>query len=471
MDHKKSARFKNIVLLGYVLLMIGCAVVLTLIAEKAETHFHLRWDVTDSQIYSIGDTTKEVLKKLDKDITIYTIYETGSEDRTVTEILKRYQQENPHIKVVSIDPNENPFFTQQFEEDDTAVENSSLIIQTDDKEEFRLIRAEDLYEWKLDEDQLYATGMIAEQRVTAAIASIAGGQQNTVYFVTGHGEMDMTEQYYLSDTLESDGYKAKSIDLIYNDTELTSKDCLLFLSPRKDLTEEEAEAVQKFMDQGGKAVYLINPLAGNLPNFNSLFASFGLELSDDLIVEADSEHYLNNPIMIKPEMNEDHPVLKSIKEADAGLVLPRCRGIISSEKEKIELDPIMYSSKSSYGKVNPYTETLEKEEGDTDGPFLIGTTAVNQKTDSRMVLIGSSDFVSTIDNAKYEGNIALFMDAVSWAAEKEDSVVIRPKSLVSAPLTIPSTASGYRLMILVIVVIPLLILTAGAFVWRRRLSR
>lgn len=471
MEHKKTTKFHNLVLWGYMILLIGCAVVVTLVAEKMESRFHLRWDLTDSQIYSIGSTTKGVLKKLDKDITIYTIYGTGSEDRTVSEILKRYEQETSHIQIVNIDPEENPLFTQQFETDDTKIENASLIVQADESEEYRIIHAQELYEWQLEEDQLYATGMIAEQRITAAVASVQGGKQQTAYFVTGHGEMDVTGQYYLADTLESDGYAVNAYDLIYNDTELTADDCLMFLAPKTDITEEEYEILQKFMDSGGKAVCLMNPLAGTLPNFNKLFGTYGLELEDDLIVESDSNHYLNSQVMIRPGMNQEHPILQSVIEADTGLVLPRCRGIKADENANVELDIILSSSKSSYGKVNPYTETLDKEEGDTDGPFLLGVAASNTQNGSRMVLIGSSDFVSTIDNAKFEGNIALFMDAAAWASEKEDSVVIQPKSLVSAPLKIKSSAAGYRLMLIVIVVIPVLVLISGALVWRRRLGR
>ena len=373
--------------------------------------------------------------------------------------------------MVNLDPVEIPFFKQQFENDDEEIGDSSLIIQSEDTEEFRVIAAQDLYEWQLEEDQLYATGMVAEQRITAAISSIQGGAQTMAYFVTGHGEMDMTEQYYLSDTLESDGYKVESYNLVYNDTALTSKDCLLFLSPVSDLTDEECEIVREFLEAGGRAVFMINPRAGELVNFNKAFEDFGLELENDLIVEADSENYLNSQVMIKPQMNEENPVLASVVEADASLTLPLCRGIASTEVENVEQDPILSSSDNSYGKVNPYTETLEREEGDTDGPFLIGVTARNVETNSRLVLLGTSDFVSTLDNARYGGNIALFMDCVAWASEKPDSVVIAPKALVSAPLKIESTATSYRLMFLVILIIPVVILVCGAVVWHRRLRR
>lgn len=461
----------NLIAAGYLVLIIGCAVVCTLAVEKLESQFHLRWDLTDTQVYSIGSTTKDVLQGLDKDVTVYTLYPSGEEDRTVQEILRRYEEESPHIAVVNIDPVESPFFTQQYEPDDEKIENSSLIIRENGGEEFRVISARELYEWQLDEDQLYAVGMVAEQRITAAISSIEGGRQTRAYFVTGHGEMDVREEYYLADTLESDGYKVETYHLIYNDMELDSKDCLLFLSPLKDLTDEEYKVMQTFAERGGRAVYLINPLAGDLPNFNRLFDAWGLELKDDLIVEPDSENYLNSQIMVRPRMEEEHPALASVAESGAGLILPRCRGILVTEQEGIETEPFLYSSAQSYGKVDPYTETLEKEEGDTDGPFILGVSAVNRNSGARMLLLGNSDFVSTIDNAKFEGNIALFMDSVAWASEKPESVVIKPKSLVSAPLKIPSTKAGYRLMFLVIAVMPAVLLIYGTFVWRRRLRR
>lgn len=94
--------------------------------------------------------------------------------------------------------------------------------------------------------------------------------------------------------------------------------------------------------------------------------------------------------------------------------------------------------------MNPYTETLEKEEGDTAGPFLLGVTAENSQTGAKMLLMGNNDFVSTLDNAKHDGNIALFMDSVAWTSGKEESVVIQPKTLVSAPLNITSTAASLQ---------------------------
>lgn len=41
-------------------------------------------DVSSSKLYTIGDETKKVLKALDKDVTIYQIAASGSEDDTIS---------------------------------------------------------------------------------------------------------------------------------------------------------------------------------------------------------------------------------------------------------------------------------------------------------------------------------------------------------------------------------------------------
>ena len=472
MQHSRKTRFWNLALIGLALLAAACAVVLTLVMEKAESRFGLRKDLTDAQLYSIGDTTRDVLDSLNTDLTIYTLYESGSEDQTVTEILRKYAEaSHGHITVTNIDPIGNPTFTSRYEQNGESIDSGALIVQDEGSDEFRVINASDLYEWKLDEDQLYATGMAAEQKITAAIKSIQGGAQPKAYFVTGQGEMSMEDAYYLSGSLESDGYDVESYNLIYNDKSLEPSDTLLFLGPTRDLSDEEYEVAAAFAANGGKIVALIDPRCTDVTNFNRLFALQGLGLTDRYVVESGSDHYLNYQTMLRPILNGDSEVLRSVAAANAELVLPLCRALQRTDTAGVTITDVMTSSDGSYGKTDLSAESLDRAEGDTDGPFLLGAMAENTATGAKTVLLGCSYFVATLDNAKYGGNVALFMDSVAWASGKEDSVVIEVKSLVTPPLQIPSTAAGYRLMVLMIVVLPGLILLAGALNWRRRVRR
>ena len=50
-------------------------------------------DVSSEKLYSISDDTKKFLKKLDKDITIYQVVQSGSEDETIKKLLEKYGAE------------------------------------------------------------------------------------------------------------------------------------------------------------------------------------------------------------------------------------------------------------------------------------------------------------------------------------------------------------------------------------------
>ena len=55
-------------------------------------------DVSDQKLFSIGKQTEDFLKKLDKDVTIYQIAQSGAEDETVSKLLKKYEEASDHIK-------------------------------------------------------------------------------------------------------------------------------------------------------------------------------------------------------------------------------------------------------------------------------------------------------------------------------------------------------------------------------------
>lgn len=459
---------KNSVWILIILLVVSLGVVVTVISEQLEDRLGLHWDLTSNQVYSIGDATKSSLAVLDKDINIYTVYPQGEEDRTIGELLKHYQMASSFITVKNIDPVSTPLFLQQFENEDGTIENNDIIISlAQDEKSFRVIKAENLYEWNLDQENLYATGLVAEQRITAAITSLMGGKQHVAYFMEGHGELDMDTLYYLKGTLDNDEYSVDSYNLIYNDKSLNAGDCLIFVAPTSDLTDEEYGVLKDFLDNGGRAVFMINPMAPELPNFEKALGAFGLSLNADMIVEGDSSHYYNNPVILRPDIL-DSPAISMVKEAGSSVVMSRCRSIKIDETADVKSDPLLMTTSQSYGKVNPLTETLDREQGDTDGPFAVAAAAENTRTGARIVLYGSTDFISSLDNAKFAGNLTAFMEAVSWSSGKEVSVAIQPKSLTNPPLEVSSQTQSMMLIALVAAILPAAIIIFGVVVWRRR---
>lgn len=110
---------------------------------------------------------------------------------------------------------------------------------------------------------------------------------------------------------------------------------------------------------------------------------------------------------------------------------------------------------SSSGK-EPTAEPGTKEKSET------------RKTKARIVVTGSSQFASN-KFFKLQGNGDLFMNSVSWLAEDENLISIRPKSARSQPLVLTARDS-LLVLIIPIVLIPLAWVVAGliVYLYRRR---
>ena len=87
---------------------------------------------------------------------------------------------------------------------------------------------------------------------------------------------------------------------------------------------------------------------------------------------------------------------------------------------------------------------------------------------SRVLLIGDSDFASN-RYLRSLYNLDLFMNAVHWAVERENSITLRPKIGSTVQFPVP-LQNSLRAFYGVGMLIPELLLIAGGLVWLRRLG-
>ncbi len=83
-----------------------------------------------------------------------------------------------------------------------------------------------------------------------------------------------------------------------------------------------------------------------------------------------------------------------------------------------------------------------------------------------MVVFGDSDFASTAALG-ISGNRDLFMNAVSWLAQQENLIAIRPKEADDRRVTMTANQQ-LRVLILALLVVPVLVFGSGVYAWWRR---
>ena len=115
---------------------------------------------------------------------------------------------------------------------------------------------------------------------------------------------------------------------------------------------------------------------------------------------------------------------------------------------------------------------FDADTGDKQGPISIAAaveaepknTEASSKT--RIVAFGDSDFAANKDFLN-GGNGDLLLNAISWLAEQEDLITIRPRKAGHNPISL-TERDGKVLFWLSVILFPAIVLLAGGVVWWRR---
>jgi ABC-type uncharacterized transport system involved in gliding motility auxiliary subunit len=143
----------------------------------------------------------------------------------------------------------------------------------------------------------------------------------------------------------------------------------------------------------------------------------------------------------------------------------------TSPQSRAETDP----DAATTGQVS-----LDEAKGDKKGPVSIaaavsalsgeppkpGDAPDAPKPETRVVVIGDSDFVSTA-GLGIQGNRDLFMNTVGWLSQQENLISIRPKSPTDSRITLTATQQS-NITWLSLLVIPAFIFGSGVYSWWRR---
>lgn len=428
-------------------------------------------DVSSSKLYTIGDETKKVLKALDKDVTIYQIAQSGSEDDTISNLLKRYKDESKHIKVEVKDPVVNPKFASEYTTDDLAA--NSLIVVCGDRN--KVISYNDMYSTSVDYNtwQQTTTGFDGEGQITSAIGYVTSEDLPIMYTLSGHGEKDLDSSF--KEDIQKANIDIKELNLLTEGKVPDDADCLMIVSPTSDISEEEKTEILNYLEAGGKAMIFSDYTQDDLPNFDAVLANYGVKRAEGIVFEGDSQHYgMQMPYYLVPTVNSTDA---SSETASAGsyVLAPYAQGIQKTDdvRDTVTIDSILTTSDQAYSKTNMQSSQIEKEDDDVNGPFDLGV-AITEKLDddkeTQIVYYSTANLMESQANQMVSGgNEKLLLESLSWmtSTDESSSVSISSKSLQSTSLTVTDYDAAFW-KICTIGLIPGVFLVAGFLIWLRR---
>ncbi len=355
-------------------IVIVAVIVLNLIVGDLPTKY-TQIDASEGKIYSIGEETEKLVKNLDKDVTLYLIAQSGSEDEVIQKMLQRYEDLSDHITVELKDPVLYPSFTSNYTDDE--VSENSVIVECGDKS--RVVNYSSMYESSMNYYNYSSTvtAYDGEGQITSAISYVTSDDNPIVYTLEGHGEASLSSS--LTELIEKSNIETQSLNLLTEETVPDDASCLMIASPTKDISADEAAKVIEYLQNGGKALILSDYSAGEMPNLNSVLNAYGVNKEESVVFEGDMQHYISmTPYYILPDM-ESHDITSSL--SGNYILMPIAQPITELEdaRDTLEISPILSTTDDAYAKTNvDNMETLEKEDGDTDGPFNVGVAITEE---------------------------------------------------------------------------------------------
>ena len=441
-------------------LVVVLAVLLNLIVRAIPTKY-TEFDLSEAGLYTLSDSSKDIVHALTQDVTIYYLAETGSEDAIITKLLDRYASESSHIKWETKDPAVYPTFAAQYGVQ--SAENGSLILVSGEKS--AVLAASDLYDY--DYSDYYTTGAAnvtfgGEKQISSAIYKLTAAAESHAYYTTNHGEQALTSS--LTEALKAQNIDAQPLDLL---TGTIPEDCdlLIISDPASDFAADglvdEIAQLQAYLENGGK-VLLTTSGYTETPDLDAVMAQFGLAREPGLVVEGDAGHALYGyPYSLFPDYAaaDESTALDGVNQS-THVMLSVAQGITITETDDVTAEPLLYTTEDAYSKQDfDASSSSAKEAGDTDGPFSLAVWARNDSTGAEVIWIGCPNMDNEQVYQSIPGNLTFLQGCA--ASLVGQSLLIDTKALEAAPITVPASASMTLGMVFVFV-LPAAVLIAGA---------
>jgi len=466
---------------GYSLAMVVLVIFAVILGNVAISYldaaFSLRLDVTATRIYTMTDETETIVGNLDKDIYIYTLFATGSEDETVEAIVNRYEGLSMKVHTSNVDPERNPAFVKQFDKNNLGISTGSIIVTTEDQSVFKVIDYKNLYVYDSTSEEQTITMVNVESKLTSAIYHVLSGDTQSVIITQGHGEPSSEELSELIAFLQDENYDVTLTSLSSLVNPLTDE-IVIVLNPLVDLTDNEQEMLRAYLDNKGMVILSLSGLRGDvpMPNVDSLLAYFSIKYTDGAIVETDTNYYQPPYAMYLLPEYTDHEIVSSLKESGIRIVMPTC-GVLELPTSMISADmhvePLLHTSVTSFLKTDVRNETLiEKAEGDPEGPFTIAVAAwsgdeVNVGA-KMLVFTCSREAIIFPSSLSAYGNSDLVANSLAWMRGQTEEIFIRGKNVNASRLYFDSYTQVYACAAVCVIVIPLIFIAWGLGVYLRR---
>src|SRR5919197_18025 len=436
-----------------------------------------RFDVTQAKRFTLAEQSVKLGQSLQYPIKVIGFYSLAERDReTFTDLIKQYAQHTDKLSYEVIDPDRQPALAKQY--DITAY--NTVVVEGNGKKE-KIFRVE-------------------EAALTNAILKVTRTTKKVVYFVTGHGEPGLTDSdrngYSVTkQALEEQNYTVQELVLARQPQVPDDAAVVIVAGPRRDLLEPETEALSAFLERGAHLFVMLDP--ETVPGLVTFVKRYGIEVGNDVVIETNPLGRLVGGDYLMPVVMtyERHAITKELGNVMTMFPVVRSVQVAKELPKGITAQGLAMTSTESWAETD--LKALHEghvafdQDSDRRGPISIAAVATitPEKKDTnagrsesaepaeseksatpraaRLVVFGDSEFANN-NLFSVQGNGNLFLNTVSWLAEEEDLIAIRPRKGGGSGPVMLTAAQAPAIFWFPVVLLPFGVFASGAVVFLRR---
>jgi ABC-type uncharacterized transport system involved in gliding motility auxiliary subunit len=454
----KEGSFLTLLSLIFIAILVG----INLIVYR----FPGRVDLTENRKFSLSEQSLKIVRGVNQDVRIVAFFQEAQQNKKkAQDLLDLYTQANPRIRYQFIDPDRQPALAQQY-----GIRNyGSLVLESAGR------------------TQNAATA--DEEGITSALLRLKQEKAKKVVFVTGHGERSSREAQrdglsFARGLLEKENYRVEEANLLAAPGVPAETAALIIAGPKKPFFPQEVEDLKKYLAGGGHILLLLEPFQD--AGLKDWLAALGVTPDEDILIDRVSRAFGGDFLIPLAGEYGTHPITQKFNVAT---FFPTARSLklATPPPPGITFDVLVKSSKASWGETN--RAKIEKGEAafeagqDQPGPLVLAALATvgaaeparppqtaksteNKPKPGRLAVFGDSDFASN-GYFNLAGNGDLFLNTINFLTEETQLIAIRPAKSPIKPLSLTAT-QGQVLFWVPMILLPLVLLTAGVIVWQKR---
>ncbi|MGD8927053.1 MAG: Gldg family protein [Thioalkalispiraceae bacterium] len=417
--------------------------------------YNAEFDWTSSGRHTISEASIKVLNKLDSDLNITSYASSGELSNIrhdINDIIKRYEKESDKIKLKFVDPRLDPQKTK-----DLGISmDGEMILEYQGRTE----HLKDL----------------SEKSITNAIYRLIRNNERQILFVTGHGERNPLGQANFDvsifvDNLNNKGFKVAPLDLGKTLSVPSNASVLVIASPQVDYLPGEVKVIKDYVANGGNLLWTIEP--GKTGFLKELADYLNVNANAGLIVDLDIGLLGNDPTLVLGQYIQ-HPITNQF--SNIRTLFPQVAGIEIGKKDGWEVKPFVQSMPRSWletGKIEGTIKYDPKTDKPGPIPFAYALTRKLGKKDKerqqRLIIMGDGDFLSNT-YLGLQGNLNMGESIINWLSN-DDNFIDIPATVTTNSKIDVSRSDFIILGSIFELLIPVLLIGAGIFIWLRRRKR